>query len=215
MLPGPANVLLCPFCGGEKRVMTLASGNTFGGTVWSDTRRDYPMMPEVSPIQQCPHCGKYYFIEQASSHYEDDPNHTSFLKLGKLSFSQLLEAKKQMNTLTLTKMQRWILNHQFFLAYNDTYRRNTNGETATPTDEERELYDKSIQDMLDGIEENPSYELFHAELLRETCHLDDAARILKNHKSEDDKWMVEAMLRHIKDNDTEPFLLIYKGEKVK
>ena len=59
MIPGPANILCCPFCGGEKEVMSLYSGNTIGGTVWSDTRREYPMLPEVSPIQQCPHCKKY------------------------------------------------------------------------------------------------------------------------------------------------------------
>ena len=214
MLPGPANILTCPFCGGEKRVMTLSSGNTFGGTVWSDTRRDYPMMPEVSPVQQCPHCKKYYFIEQAQSRYEDDPNHTSFMKLGKLCLSQLLEAKKQMNNLTLTNMQRWILNHQIFLAYNDIYRRNADKEVVIPADDERVQYGKSIQELLDGIEENHNYELFHAELLRETGNFEEAARILENHKSNDDKWVVDAMQRHINDKDTEPFLLINKGKQV-
>ena len=52
MIPGPANILSCPFCGSEKEVMSLVSGNTFGGTVWSDTRREYPMLPEVSPLQE-------------------------------------------------------------------------------------------------------------------------------------------------------------------
>lgn len=215
MLPGPANVLSCPFCGGEKKVMTLSSGNTFGGTVWSDTRRNYPMLPEVSPIQQCPHCSKFYFIEQARSRYENDPHHESIGELGKLSLSQLLEAKKQMKGLTLTKMQRWILNHQIFLAYNDNYRRNAAEETSVPSDEERLQYESVISELLDGIDANPSYELFHAELLRETGHFEDAARILNNHKAEDDNWVVDAMLRHINEKDTEPFLLINKGEMIK
>ena len=39
-------------------------------------------------------------------------------------------------------------------------------------------------------------------------------RILENHKSNDDKWVVDAMQRHINDKDTEPFLLINKGKQV-
>ena len=119
-----------------------------------------------------------------------------------------------MNNLTLTKMQRWILNHQIFLAYNDIYRRNADKEVVIPADDERVQYGKSIQELLDGIEENHNYELFHAELLRETGNFEEAARILENHKSNDDKWVVDAMQRHINDKDTEPFLLINKGKQV-
>lgn len=92
MIPGPANVLSCPFCGGEKEVMSLLSGNTFGGTVWSDTRHEYPMLPEVSPIQQCPHCKKYYFVEQAQHEYNKK---IESFELGSLNFRQLREAKRQ------------------------------------------------------------------------------------------------------------------------
>ena len=94
MIPGPANVLSCPFCGGTKEVMSLVSGNTFGGTVWSDTRREYPMLPEVSPIQQCPHCNRYYFVEQAKHEYD---NKKESFELGKLAYSQLKEARLQMD----------------------------------------------------------------------------------------------------------------------
>lgn len=51
MILGPANILDCPFCGGEKEVMSLASGNTCGATVWSDTRRYYPCLLRFLPFR--------------------------------------------------------------------------------------------------------------------------------------------------------------------
>jgi len=216
MIPGPANVLSCPFCGGMKEVMSLASGNTCGGTVWSDTRRDYPMLPEVSPIQECPHCHKFYFIEQAKREYSKDPESEmrSFMQLGKLTLPQLMEAKEQMESLSLTKMQRWILNHQIFMAYNDCFRREPDKVAFPPSKEQKDLYFNTIQELLEGIDQSEDYELFHAELLRETGRFDESKQILHKHTSEDDKWVVDAMLRHIEMNDAEPFLLVDNGNIV-
>lgn len=196
--------------------MSLVSGNTYGGTVWSDTRREYPMLPEVSPIQQCPHCKKYYFIEQAKREYSNDSEseRRSFGELGKLSYSELKEAKKQMELLSLTKMQRWILNHQLFMAYNDHFRRQAETVAFPPSEEDEAFYQQVIEELLDGIDQSSDYELFHAELLRETGRFEEAKKVLSQHKSEEDRWVVDAMLRHINDEDTMPFLLIKDGEVV-
>lgn len=216
MIPGPANILCCPFCGGTKEVMSLVSGNTLGGTVWSDTRREYPMLPEVSPVQKCPHCKKYYFIEQARREYSKDPESEmrSFMKLGNLSFHELKEAINQMESLSLSKMQRWILNHQFFMAYNDAFRRRPEIVAFPPSEEDEAFYQKVIKELLDGIDQSADYELFHAELLRETGRFEEAKEVLSHHKNEEDRWVVDAMLRHINNEDTLPFLLIKEGEVV-
>lgn len=216
MIPGPAYILSCPFCGGEKEVMSLVSGNTFGGTVWSDTRREYPMLPEVSPVQQCPHCKKYYFIEQAKRKHSEDPGSEmrSFGELGKLSYSELKDAKKQMELLSLTKMQRWVLNHQLFMAYNDSFRRHPETAAFPLSEEDEAFYHQVIEELLDGIDQSSDYDLFHTELLRETGHFEEAKEVLSRHKTEEDRWVVDAMLRHINDKDTLPFLLIKKGEIV-
>ncbi len=211
MIPGPANVLTCPFCGGKKEVISLISGNTYSATVWSDTRREYPMLPEVSPVQQCPHCQKYYFVEQAQS--EHDRKKESF-ELGTLNFSQLKEAKKQMDGMSLAKMQRWILNHQLFMAYNDCYRRNLEKVAFPPSEEDEVLFATTISELLEGIERTEEYDMFHAELLRESGRFAEAKKILEGHTSDDDRWVVDAMLRHIEGRDTMPFLLINNGEIV-
>ncbi len=211
MNPGPANILSCPYCGGTKEVMTLISGNTFGGTVWSDTRRHYPMLPEVSPIQKCPLCGKYYFIEQAKSRYDDDKYSG---ELGTLNYSELKEAKEQMANLTLSLMQRWIINHQLFMAYNDEFRRPDKEKTLKiPTEADQQIFVTTIEALLSGMNSSRDYELFHAELLREIGRFQEAKEILLHHENEDDRWVTEAMMRHIEREDTLPFLLIICGEK--
>ncbi|MDE7419536.1 MAG: hypothetical protein K2N35_04945 [Muribaculaceae bacterium] len=216
MIPGPANVISCPYCEGKKELMSLVSGNTFGGTVWSDTRRHYPMLPEVSPIQKCPHCGKYYFVEQAKSEYaaDDDTGLRSFGELGTLNYSELKEAKEQMQHLTLTKMQRWIINHQLFMAYNDEFRRNQDNESPVPTKEDAEIFEGTVQELLEGIDSSEDYNLFHTELLRETGMFGEAMEILKQNRAADDRWVVEAMMKHIINRDTQPFLLIKNGNRV-
>lgn len=216
MIPGPANILSCPYCGATKEVMSLVSGNTFGGTVWSDTRRHYPMLPEVSPIQKCHHCSKYYFIEQAKSEYAkgDDSEFRSFGELGTLNYSELKEAKVQMQNLTLTKMQRWVINHQLLMAYNDEFRRHRDKESPVPTKEDTEVFASTLQELLEGIESSADFDLFHAELLRESGRFDEAREILKRHIDDDDQWVANAMKRHIDDGDSFPFLLIENGNRV-
>ncbi|MDE6638006.1 MAG: hypothetical protein K2K32_07210 [Muribaculaceae bacterium] len=216
MNPGPAKILSCPYCGGIKEVMSLLSGNTFRGTVWSDTRRHYPMLPEVSPIQKCPHCGKYYFIDQAKSEYakKDESEFPYSRELGTLNYSELKEAKQQMQHLTLTKMQRWIINHLLFMAYNDEFRRNQDTSCSNPSEYDKNIFETTVQELLDWIDTSADYDLFHAELLRESGRFEEAREILTQHHEEDDRWVVEAMLKHISDRDTLPFLLIKNGNRV-
>lgn len=58
--------LTCPYCGGEKFVMAISSGNTIRGEVWSDTRHYYPMLPHYSTIQQCPTCARYFYFQDGN-----------------------------------------------------------------------------------------------------------------------------------------------------
>ena len=55
----------CPFCLETFQVISPISGNTFGGTRWSDTKAYYPMLWHECSIRQCSKCGKYFFLEDA------------------------------------------------------------------------------------------------------------------------------------------------------
>lgn len=52
MLPGNPRIVTCPFCGAQKRLMTLMSGNTIGAKYWSDNKQEAPMLPKVSYVQK-------------------------------------------------------------------------------------------------------------------------------------------------------------------
>lgn len=213
MTPAPATILGCPFCGGEKKVMSIASGNTYGGTVWSDTRRRYPMLPEVSAIQKCPHCGKYYFIDQASHRMADWDEYSG--ELGHLNYEELREAKQQLDSLTLTDLQRWMLDHMLFLAHNDRFHRCKSKDRREPDEEEKALFYETVGRLLQGIHRGRDYRLFEAELLREGGRFDEAALALKDQDFGDDAWIADKMMRHIERRDTRPFLLIENGIPLK
>ena len=72
MTLGPPTRLTCPHCGKVKYILSIASGNTFSATHWSDTKHDYPMLKSPSAVQRCPHCGGYFFYDDANP-VECDP----------------------------------------------------------------------------------------------------------------------------------------------
>lgn len=65
MIKAPALRKRCPYCGHVKKLSNIVSGNTSSGKSWSDTRSFFPMLPQNSPVQKCPRCGKYYFLKDA------------------------------------------------------------------------------------------------------------------------------------------------------
>lgn len=94
MTPGYAKIVVCPFCGTKKELMTLNSANSIGAQYWSDTKIISPMHPTVSPVQKCPNCGKYYL------EYKQETKNTNGYSNedGKLSFWEWKEAYKQFST---------------------------------------------------------------------------------------------------------------------
>lgn len=67
MLPGPDVVLACPTCGALVRQRSLASGNTFGATLWSDGFFDAPMLPQEPALTRCPEGGHWFWIDDAET----------------------------------------------------------------------------------------------------------------------------------------------------
>lgn len=155
-------------------------------------------------------------MRQAKREYSKDPESEwrSFMVLGKLTFAELKEAKAQMDTPSLAKDDLWTLNRELFMAYNDAYRRNLDNEAVQPSAEDGKYFHQVIQELIDGINPSPDYELFHAELLRESGRMEEAKAILSRHKDMEDTRVKAAILRHIEANDTMPFLLMQDGKEM-
>ena len=170
MLPAKCELLKCPYCGKEKEVLSIASGNTFDAKCWSDTKEFYPNLPSPSLIQKCPSCGKYYFMKDVESRQGDD---YSFDK-GDLTYEELKEAALQFEGNISNDNRRTLL---FYLmwAYNDKYNRE-GMDIVEPSDEERSYIEAVIKELMEGYELR---DLFIAELYRERGMFEEALEILE------------------------------------
>ena len=122
MIPGKSRILTCPYCGEEKEVMSIVSGNTFGARLWSDNKRIARMLPEISYVQKCPNCGKYYIMSRLkNTRYSED--RTSF-EQGLLTFPEMKEAFVQLSKEGfLNKKEESQVRMMLHHAYNDYYYR--------------------------------------------------------------------------------------------
>jgi hypothetical protein len=212
MKPGPATILSCPLCGGKKAVMNLVSGNTFRATIWSDMRRKYPMFPQVSPIQQCPQCGRYYFTKQAERELGASGSFSS--ELGNLTFEQLKEARQQFELTTLTEEQNRVINHQLLMAYNDNFQRTSDDSKPKPSEEDLRVFEDAACELINYTDSSEEARLSNAEFLRELGRFSEAKAQLTAKDNPNTQWIVDKMLKHIEECDKRPFLLYCDGERV-
>lgn len=64
MLPGPQLIYKCPRCNCLISKGSLMSGNTFGGTFYSDGRFFAPMMPQFPKISHCAECKHIFWLNK-------------------------------------------------------------------------------------------------------------------------------------------------------
>lgn len=187
MLPDNPRVLTCPKCKGQKEVMTLMSGNTFRATFWSDTKREAPMLPEVSAVQKCPHCGYYYFTNKQS--YKTSKKGYSS-ELGTLSFDDCKEALAQFLNESLDSKDERTLRMYTLFAFNDKYYRHT--KDAKPNDDSKFkddfLYFKvNALRLIELYENDDKTVLFRAELYREIEMYKECLILIDSIKAEDER----------------------------
>lgn len=173
MNPGNPQIVKCPFCGNEKMLMSLISGNTFGAIYWSDNKRDAPMLPQVSYVQKCPKCGKYYIKARQEAKCAADG---FCLELGTLTYPEMKEAFAQLSDEGFNDVDeecsvRVLLLH----TYNDYFFR---GESdKQPSEIDKEFIVKNIHWLIENWAQD---EIFKAELYREAGDMDEAIKILDN-----------------------------------
>lgn len=178
MLPANAKILICPFCGGEKPVLQLLSGNIFGGTQWSDLKAEYPMLPRPSAVQKCPHCGKYYFLSNVDRKEGDDYSN----ELGELTYAQIKEALIQFENDSLPTQNEINLRLLFVYLYNDTFQREYVSKDDKPTEEDKVLFRTQVVRLMQIWEMEP---LIMAELYREIEEFDQCITLLDSMEIED------------------------------
>lgn len=202
MMPGNPQILICPFCGTEKQIMSLISGNTFGAELWSDNKQIAPMLPEISYVQKCPHCGKYYITERQEVKYAKDG--CSFEK-GLLTYPEMKEAFTQLSEEGFLNENeeinvRMMLHH----AYNDYYYRTE--EKKVVSEEDKTLFHKNGLWLINNLITDS---VMKAEFYREIGEIDTARSILDSITVEDEflKRIVTAIKDRLEVNNCQVFKL--------
>jgi len=180
MLPAYANLVYCPYCGATKELMQLASGNTFEARYWSDNKRIAPMLPEVSPVQKCPHCGKYYLEykqkQSEADHYSSEKGELSFPEWKEAYHQFLGETESTDRHIRITEENLVDLRFWLVQAYNDYYHRNCE---ASPSPEDYAFIQGIIKDFINTFDwssiDNP---LLKAEFYREADMMHECAKVL-------------------------------------
>ena len=173
MLPGPNRIIKCPYCQNQLRQGTLASGNTFGATFWTDGKREAPMLPDSVIVSYCEECNNFFWVEDAelidkvefdSDEYPD----AEFLK--ELTLEQYIEAFKKMEV----KNDEGILYllKQIWWKYNDYYRNDE--QEKIPQNIEKRM-PALLDELLDILNENnDDHLMLKGELLRELGKFEEA-----------------------------------------
>lgn len=200
MTPGFAQILTCPHCGSKKEVLSLASGNTFGQTVWSDNKSIAPMLPRVSFVQKCPSCGHYYIMSRQKLEHGKDYSGD----LGELSYSELKEAWEELGNEDLTDDEKLSMLIMQVWAFNDEFTRTE----EKPVSEEEKRYIVSIVNSL--LELDNVDGLLKAELLREIGRFDEALELIGGYNATNDflKGLQKRFVDSAKAHNTRPFIIV-------
>ncbi len=198
MLPGLALIVKCPHCKAEKSLLTLESGNTFGGKQWWDLKTFYPMLPHVSWVQKCPACGGYFFYERARHRNGDDYSS----ERGELEYPDMREALAALRS-GAGKKDRVNLFLEYIWAYNDEYQRGSVQEDHQPSEEELEEFRGVVRELI-GIFSVES-KLIYAEFLREAALFDEALEVVRQEGIPEDgiyRNLAETILSKCQNKDT-------------
>lgn len=200
MNPGNSRILVCPFCGKEKEIMTLISGNTFGEEIWSDNKRIAPMLPEISYVQKCPHCGKYYITERQEVKYAKD---SYTFDNGLLTYPEMKEAFIQLSEEGFVNQKeetivRMMLHH----AYNDYYYRSDDNKEVSA--EDKKLFRENGIWLIGNLITDS---VLKAEFYREIGDFEIAHDILESVEVENEflKRIVSQIQERLQNNDCRVF----------
>ena len=202
MKPGPPQILTCPHCGQTKEIMSLCSGNTFRAKYWSDNKRIAPMLPEISHVQKCSHCKKYFILSRQKAVYAKSGHSPD---RGLLSFAEMKEAFTQLSQEKFLNKQeeaavRMMLHH----AYNDYYFRDGSHRTVAAADQK--LFQENALWLIGNlITDN----VMKAEFYREIGDMEKAEALIEKETGDNafTKKLVVTIKEKINKGDTAVFLI--------
>ena len=202
MLPGPNEIIQCPYCDQKFKKSTMMSGNTIGAKFWTDGKREAPMFSESISISFCKECSSYFWVEDAEVVDEAPPDSHKYLDLDylkALTLEQYIDALQKIEI--RSDQDEFYLMRQIWWKYNDYYREDKNAEI--PQD-----IKKVIPDLLDKLlnnfnEENDEHLLLKGELLRELGQFKVAEKTLNKISNPEYKEVKQFIMKLTKNENSE------------
>ena len=224
---GSAILVTCPLCGGQKELMSVVSGNSFGASIWSDGFENAPMMPRISPIQKCVECGDYYFFYTAHKDYSDNPEKIS-TETGLLSYPEAKDAFIKLLGKDLSKEDEILLRFEFLYRYNDANRNDYNpypveiilsDDNLKRSVNDVEIHKSNIMALIDLMEDSSleyafpvqsslEKRLFLAELYREAGMFEKSLEILRDIRPDSEETF--KIMETIRQKDMEKDSSVFK-----
>ena len=175
MLPGRPYKFNCPVCRKKYLRPTLHSGNTYGGRMWSDGKKEFPMLPSYPKITKCDICSKYFWIEDAHNSGINDNNECTQVR-----FLNIDEYFEYLNTNTNLQINReGHVRISILWLYNDKVRRN---ETKFIDDIDKQKWINNLELLLNLYNkiDNGEQVILCSEILRELSYFDKSLEYIKN-----------------------------------
>ena len=226
MLPAPAQLYKCPHCGKTKPMLSLMSGNTLGGELWSDGRTIYPMLPRISAIQKCPKCGKYSFFKQWKNRGRSFSK--EFGTTGELSYSDAKEAFKDLSHSSSNNQRSYEIALFFVHAFNDEFRRpklreaignykhlsTVSGSFPSPSEEDGRLFFEASKSVIENTINTKNAQILKAEMHRERGEWIEAFEILYQMQAGNNQWIVDTILYYTCQRDSSLIPFMVGGKKL-
>ncbi len=177
MLPGPTIIKKCSECSGSIEEHTIASGNTFGATFWTDGKRDAPMLPDQPWLVKCPHCQALIWIDELEEVGEFEPfsDSDAFNDAKSCNVIELQDYFSELKKSNIGREKEQYLRLRTWWAGNDN-RRGANSINRNLSDEEKGNLE-ALYNMLDSSDDNDR--IMMAEIKRELGEFEDAEVILR------------------------------------
>ena len=176
MRPGPTIIRKCSICSNPIEQPTLASGNTFGATLWTDGKREAPMLPDEPWLVMCPHCHAPLWIDELEELGEVDPfgeTDSEFQNVIEYETPSLNDYFAVLERGLASLEKEHYIRLRTWWAGNDKRRVNV-GETLTKPQEKSNLI--ALAQLLDESSDNDL--VMKAEIMRELGHFEEAKALL-------------------------------------
>ena len=218
MTPGPEVIISCPDCKALSSFSTMASGSTFGSTLWSDGYRHSPMLVSPTPVIQCNDCSRVFLkwkAEEVGQYSRlsrgirlDDPDKkktpAEWKKAPQIKAPKEDDFYKAIDEgLSENKQEEKNLRVTAWWQSNDCCRGGFSligkkENFAAP--EEREKNMEKLLGLLDKT--NPNDQIMAAEILRQLGRFDEALEVLKTLDRDDYGEVLVQLEDFCDDNET-------------